>query len=430
MLASAAPAQTLEECLAIARTHAPSIRVAEADVSRAEEAVREARAALSPTLRLGANLVQSTESPRTVFSIPGTPGGPLAIKIGSATVLDVRTEARLPLYNGGRDRDLVRAAEAAKLARLHGREQANADLTLRVSRAFYTALSAKRLESAALEALQAATIYRTTSAARVRAGVAPRLDSLQAQVDVSRRTSGYVRAREAVLISRAELERQIGAPLDTARALVEPGTPADLPEAASAIEQALRSRPELAVADQALLENGWRIEAARAARKPEVNLSGTAQYLGPNRFENWWDTTEPGLKTYRLFAGFGLSMPLYDGGLIRARVGEVSADRSALTARREDLALGIRREVEQALSDARLAFTLWQSDSSTVSASREALRTAAAGYKGGSATGTDVRTAEAALADARAQEAQSLMDYWIARAALDRATGTVVTEGR
>jgi outer membrane protein len=428
-LISAATAQTLEECLAIARSHAPSIRVAEADVSRADEAIREARAALSPTLRLGASLVQSTESPRTVFSIPGTPGGPLAIKIGSATVLDVRTEARMPLYNGGRDRDLVRAAEAAKVARVHGREQANADLTLRVSRAFYRALSAKRLESAALEALQAATIYRTTSAARVKAGVVPRLDSLQAQVDVSRRTSGYVRAREAVLISRAELERELGAPLDTSRALVEPGAPTDIPDPAGAIDQALRSRPELSAADQALLENSWRLEAARAARKPELNLSGTAQYLGPNRFETWWDVNDPGLKTYRLFAGLGLSMPLYDGGLIRARVGEVAADRSALTARREDLALGIRREVEQALSDARLAFTLWQSDSSSVAASREALRTAAAGYKGGTATGTDVRTAEAALADARAQEAQSLMDFWIARAALDRATGTVVTEG-
>jgi outer membrane protein len=426
----AAGAQTLEECLAIARTHAPSIRVAEADVARADQAIRVARAALSPTLHLGASFVQSTESPRTVFSIPGTPGGPLAIKVGSATVLDVRTEARMPLYNGGRDKDLVKAAEAAKVGREHSREQADAELTLRVSRAFYQALSAERLESAAQEALQAALIYRSTSAARVKAGVSPRLDSLQAQVDVSRRTSGYVRAREAVLISHAELEREIGATLDTTRALVEPGAPTEIPESAGAIEQALHSRPELAAADQALLENSWRLEAARAASKPEVNLNGTAQYLGPNRFEDWWDVNDPGLKTYRFFAGFGLSMPLYDGGLIRARVGEVAADRFALTARREDLALSIRREVEQALSDARLAFTLWQSDSSNVSASREALRTAAAGYKGGVATGTDVRTAEAALADARAQEAQSLMDFWIARAALDRATGTVVKEGR
>ena len=40
---------------------------------------------------------------------------------------------------------------------------------------------------------------------------------------------------------------------------------------------------------------------------------------------------------------------------------------------------------------------------------------------GGTTTATDVRDAESALAEARADEAQTLMDYWIARAALARA---------
>ena len=428
LAANAASGQTLTECLALARAHAPKIRVAEASVSRAEQAVQEARAALSPTLRLGASFVQSSEAQRTVFSLPGAPG-PQAIKIGSATVLDVRTDAQVPLYTGGRERALVRAAESARAGQARGREQAEADLTLRVSRAFYRALAARRLESATTEALQSARVHQSTSAARVRAGVVPRLDSLQARVDLALRSSGMVRTQEAVRMSRIELESEIGATLDTSRALVEPGAPTALPEAASAIAQAMRSRPELAAADEALRENAWRLEAARDARKPQVNLSGTAQYLGPNRDEDYWNTREPGLKTYRLFAGVGLTMPLYDGGLVRARVGEVAADRSALTARRDDVALGVRREVEQALSDARVAFTVWQSDSSRVSAAREALRTAAAGYKGGTSTGTDVRDAEAALADARAEEAQSLMDYWIARASLDRAIGAPTRGG-
>lgn len=418
---SPASGQTLAECLATARAHAPKIRVAEASVTRAEQAVQEARAALSLTLRFGASFVQNSEAPRTVFTIPGAPG-PTAIKIGSASVLDLRTEAQIPLYTGGRDRALVRAAESARAGQSLGREQAQADLTLRVSRAFYRALAARRLEAASTEALESARGHRATSAARVRAGVVPRLDSLQAQVDMASRSSALVRAQEAVRMSRVVLESEIGAPLDTSRTLEEPGSPTPLPDASGAIARALRVRPELAAADEALRENGWRLEAARDARKPQLNLSGTAQYLGPNRDEDYWNLDDPGLKTYRLFAGLGLTMPLYDGGLVRARVGEVAADRSALTARREDLALDIRREVEQAISDARVAFTVWQSDSSRVAAAREALRTAAAGYKGGTSTGTDVRDAESALADARAEEAQSLMDYWIARAALDRAT--------
>jgi outer membrane protein TolC len=58
-----------------------------------------------------------------------------------------------------------------------------------------------------------------------------------------------------------------------------------------------------------------------------------------------------------------------------------------------------------------------------VATAREALHVAEAGYRGGTANGTDVRDAETALADARADEAQSAMDYWTARASLDHAMG-------
>jgi outer membrane protein len=179
-----------------------------------------------------------------------------------------------------------------------------------------------------------------------------------------------------------------------------------------------------------LRENGWRLAAARAALRPQVSLTATAQYSAPNRNESYWNFADPGLKTYRLFGGVGLSMPLFDGGLARARMGELGADRSGIEARREDARLAIHREVEQALADARVALTLWQSDSGRVGAAREALRLSEAGYKGGTVTATEVRDAEAALADARAEEAQSLMDYWSARAALDHAVGATIRKER
>ena len=417
-------AQTLEECLELARQHAPALRAAEAGVSRAEQAVREARAALRPSLRLGASLVQNSEPQRAVFPIPGAPAAPV-IKLGSATAMDLRTDAQITLYSGGRDRALVRAAEAAGAGQVHGRAQAEADLVLRLSQAFYRALAAQRLEYAALEALTSARAHLGTSAARVRAGVAPRLDSLQARVDLGQRTAAWVRAAEAVQVAHTELETAIGAPLDSTRELVEPARQVrELPPAQEAVRQARGQRPELAAYDQALRENRLRLEAARAAHRPQVSLSATAQYLGPNRDEDYWDIDHPGLKTYKLFAAVGLSMPLFDGGLAEARAGEIAADGTALEARRRDAELAIRREVERALSDARVALTLWQSDSSRVAAAREAVRLAAASYKGGTATGTDVRDAEAALADARAEEAQSLMDYGIALASLDHAIGT------
>jgi len=235
---------------------------------------------------------------------------------------------------------------------------------------------------------------------------------------------------EAIRLARIELETAIGVPLDPAKPLIEPGTPAlDMPSDSVALEQGLGDRPELKAYDEALRENAQRARAARAAKSPLVNLNATAEYLGPNRNDAYWELEEPGLKTYKLYAGLGVTMPILDGGLSGARVGALEAQGQGLLAQRKEAELSVRRDVSRALSDLRVALTVWRSDSSRVAAAREASRTAEAGYKGGTSTATDVRDAEAALADARAEEAQSLMDYWVARASLDHAMGAAMKKG-
>jgi outer membrane protein TolC len=423
--------QTLQECIALARKNAPAIRISEAEVARAEEAIREARAALAPTLRIAGSGVQRSEAQKTVIPIP-VPGtaGPLTIKTGSATTIDVRAEGRLPLDPSGRDRSLVRAAEAAHHAELRGREGADADLVLRVSQSFYRAIAAQRLETAALDAVDAAAARSRLSASQVRAGTAQRLDSLQARVDLMQRESALLRSHEAVRVARVELETAIGATLDPSGALISPGAPSPPAlEAAAAESIAVHARPELFALDDSLRENEQRIRAARAERGLSLGLSGTAQYLGPNRNEDFLNLQDAGLKTYNLYAGIDLSFPILDGGLASAREGELRAERSVIEARRRRTELEVRRDVERSLSDLRVALADWQSDSSRVTVAAEALRIAGAGYRGGTTTASQVRDVESALADARAQEAQSLMDTWSAEAALAHAMGSASAPG-
>lgn len=420
---------TLQHAVALAREYAPALRISDAGVSRAEQAIREARAALSPTLRVAGSALQRSEPIRTVFPVPGSPTTQ-TVKVGSATTVDVRAEGRFPIDASGRDRALVRAAEAARRGQLHVRQQADSDLLFRVSQAYFRAVASERLEGAAQEALQAAGVRRRLASAQVRAGVAQRFDSLQARVDLIERESGLLRAREAVRLSRVELETTIGIRIDPTDPLTAPGPPPmELPDDASLEASALAARPELAVYDEALRENAERTRAARAGRGPQMGVSGTAQYLGPNRQEEPFNFTEPGLKTYNLYAGVDVTLSLWDGGLASARAGELVADRAVIQARRRQAELDVRRDVQRSLSDLRVALAIWQSDSSRVTGAREALRLAEAGYRGGTATASQVRDAESALAEARAQEAQSLMDTWIARAEVSHAAGVVLIPG-
>ncbi|HYJ33057.1 MAG TPA: TolC family protein [Candidatus Binatia bacterium] len=430
-LAGALPVRaiTLEQCIALARQNAPALRVSEAGVSRADQAIREARAALSPTLRVAGSAIERSEPPKFIIPVPGSPS-PAVVKTGSATSVDLRAEARLPIDASGQSRALVRAAEAAHRSQQRAAEEADADLVLRVSQAYYRAIAAGRLENAAGEAVQAAGARRRLAASQVRAGVAQRLDSLQARVDLFQRESALIRAHEAVRTSRVELETAIGAPLDSTETLDPPGSPEPaIPDAVELEASALQNRAQLAAFDEQLRENEQRIRAARAARGPQLGLTGTAQYLGPNRQEEFFNTQDPGLKTYNLWAGVDVSYALFDGGLSSARAGELRADREALQARRHQVELEVRRDVERSLSDLRVSLAIWQSDSSRVTAAREALRLAEAGYRGGTSTASQVRDAESALADARAQEAQSLLDTWSARAALLRAAGPTTSTG-
>ena len=421
--AGVARGQSLAECLDLARAHAPALLASQAEVERAEYAIREAESALSPTCRLDASFVQNADAPKTVISIPGT-GVSQVLDLGSSRTLDLRTGAQYTLYSAGRDRALVRAAQAVGRSRQQTLAQTEADLSLRVSQTYYLAIAAAGLEAAAQEALASARSHLETSAARVRAGVAQRVDSLRAAVDVSQRATALLRAHEAVRLARLDLETAIGVTLDSSRTLSTPGDPEDTPpDTGVLVASALRARPELFGFDAALDENAFRLTASRAARRPQVSLTATAEYSGPNVQSRYFNFSDPGLKTYKLYAGAAAGISLFDGGLVRARTAQLECTRRSLADQRAELAMNIRREVERAAADLQVARAAWPAARERVEASREALRETEAGYKGGTATATELRDAESALADASAEEVTTRMDYWIARAALDHAVG-------
>ena len=418
----AAGAITLARCLELARTNAPALAQAEADVARAHGAIDEAGAARKPTMRFDASYVQNTQPQEQEFSLPGLP--PETIKIGAANILDLKTEARYTLYSSGLNPARVRAAEAGERAEQSARDQADADLTLRVSQAFYRVLGAQRLIFAADEALTSASSHLRVAKARVQAGVSPKLDALRADVDASARQVDLARAQEARAVAVTELETAIGVPLDPADTLESPPLPESaFPDSAAALQQALRVRPEIISLDHQIAQAREQAQAAHAEHLPQVSLSGTAEYRAPNKNDAFFNFNDPGLKTYNLFAGVELTLPIFDGGVSGARRAQYQAQGEALTARRRNQVLTVQQDVAQALSDLRIATVQWQTVESRLASATEAVRLSEETYKGGAGQATDVIDAVSDLASARVAEAQALLGYWSARAELDHAMG-------
>ena len=128
----------------------------------------------------------------------------------------------------------------------------------------------------------------------------------------------------AINVSRAELPAGVDVP--------DRGVPADL----------LMRRPDLRRAERELAAATARIGAARAERFPRVTLLGSLSLQGPDI----GDVVNPG--AYVLQAGPSISLPIFQGGRIDARVQEAESGQRLAMIRLRAAAIDALAEVESA----------------------------------------------------------------------------------
>ena len=124
-----------------------------------------------------------------------------------------------------------------------------------------------------------------------------------------------------------------------------------------------------------------------------------------------------------------MSIPLFDGGLIRA---EVAREKSELARVREE-GRGLNLAIEREVKDAFLAFQNAGSRitvaEAAVSSAKENLRVEGLKYRVGSATNTDVIDAQTAMQRAETDLWQARFDRDTAIAALKKTVGAKSIEG-
>jgi multidrug efflux system outer membrane protein len=328
----------LDELVAAARAANSDLRLAAARVQEAEGLAREAGAAYYPEVLAGASAVRNRVSRET--EPPG--GAPL-----ERTQYQALASTSFEIDFWGR---YARTAEAAR-ANLLGARFVHALVDITLTGAVAQTYFALRALDAQLTVFDEALRLRADSLAiaraRLDAGLAAELDVYQAQAALA---DAQVQRREAAR-SRALLERQLAtltgrldlslpAQLlgpDLFALPVPPAPPAGLPSAL------LERRPDIRAAEQQLVAANALIGAARAALFPSISLTGA---LGGQSAE-LSDLLASGARIWSL--GFGLTLPIFDGGRRSARVEQAQARREqALAAYQRAVESGFR-EVADAL---------------------------------------------------------------------------------
>jgi outer membrane protein TolC len=428
---------TIDQAVAVALSVNPSLAQAGESLFLEESRAHEAESALNPTLTAGP---------------------------GESYIRHVATEAygvaaTLPIDIS---RLLAAATDQARFEEIGARLDVNRirnEVVFRVESAFYAALRAKALERVAVENLQNSLDAEYDAEARYKARAVAYIDVLRAQTGVADAQKQVIQTRSATKSALGVLASAMGIDVmqdfdvtDTGAVTQPPGVrppgsgaplpplselpPRDEsggrkaadrssqslvygPEFNAVLDEALRTRPEVLEADASIAAAEKGVTVARRSMLPQLAV-------GVGYFDL---RTQSGSRVDEPQAYIGLSVPLYDGGLAKARVQEAQASVASAITQRREFSDHVALDVQQ-------AYLALAQSRDQVAVANQALAQARAGfdlarvrYKAGVSAHAgispllELSDAQAALAVAEQNQVNALYDYNGARAQLDRAAG-------
>jgi multidrug efflux system outer membrane protein len=337
------------------------LRIAAANVAIAQQAVIVVGAQLSPQVgaTLGTRATWDDDHDDTADSTMAY--------AGVAWELDV----------WGRLRAQRAAAEAGYEATALDYAYARQSIAAMTAKLWYLTIESRRLVALAEEAV---TIFRQLQALvqiRRSAGkdsdldvfdVRAKFETAQSEVEQARQRFGEARRALEVLLGRyPAAEIDVAAEYPALPALAGTGVPSTL----------LERRPDIAAAERGVVAAFRSEEAAELALLPAFSFSLVGGRLGDQvlsvlRLNPWLAS-----------AGIGVSIPIYEGGALRAKVVIATALQSKAVARYGSVALTAFREVETSLANERLYALQLPLDQRALDDRREAVRIATVQYKAG-----------------------------------------------
>ncbi len=402
---------TLTQCLELALDHDPALAAQRARTRESEADHAAARAPMRPTVSASAYVNQ----------LNGDRLAPGGARLPSGTDLYttegfVGLTARQLLYDGQHLRSARDAASSGVAEQRSGVAAVRGETVMRVTQAFHRALAAEEMVAVAEHAADRAQAFEAMAEELFRSGRTTRLDALKAASARVESERALAAAREGQLLAVVGLARAIG--LDGSTPLVPRGAlPAALPEPPpidDAVADAVSRSPDLRRMDSQVERWKATLRSAQSASRPTIALQGGYGYR--ERYEG------SGRPEWTI--GLTANWSLLNGGALTAQVSAAEARMVQGEEGRRALELDIGEQVRAALSGWRSAISDARAAAQLVETGREALTAAEVLYRSGKAIALDVLTAQAELAEAEGALVTAATDYAVARAQLERLTGT------
>jgi outer membrane protein len=241
------------------------------------------------------------------------------------------------------------------------------------------------------------------------------LDVSFANVNLAQAKIQLSAAGNELKAAKAQLATVLGTPQQQDFQLVDQPMPGAVEATVDGyIQRAIAARPELAQIRLSVNAAERTVEAEKDLTRPTVSALGTAGYVPAG------EAQVPG---HYAAAGVNVNIPIFNGGLFKARRTEAELRLSAAQKNLEDLRNRITRDVQTAWLDAMTAYEQVGLTAQLLDQSRRALDLAQGRYQLGLSSIVELSQAQLNYTSAQIANASAKFDYETQHAVLDYQTG-------
>ncbi len=407
---------TLDDAVALARQHQPSLRQAKAGAVAATAHARQSLAPILPQVSLGLRYSRATSNVAPNPATVAVGAEASTISLSSTDFVSGNLTASGTLWDFGRNWHRYQASQRTADAQARAVDTAEAAALLQVRTAFFAAAAQHELVQVAQATLANTEAHLKQVDGFVKVGSRPEIDLAQSRAERANARLALLNATNAYAVARARLNQAMGVEASTDYDVVD-AAPAAVEGEDAALEallpEALKARPELEGLEAQLEAQRLTVRSTRAEYWPTVGAQ-----VGATVAARRLDALVPNLS-----AQVSLSWALYEGGATMAGVSAGEAQLAQLEAQRDALAASVRLDVEQALLDVGAAKEAVGVAAEAAEAARERLRLAEGRYQAGAGNAIELGDAQVGFTNAAAQRVQAVFALASARARLVAALG-------
>lgn len=409
---------TLDGAISYAMEHNRDIQIAQEDLNKADQQVREAKSGVFPQIHFSSLYTRSIQKPAFFINF----GGEIRkMEMGMSNAVQSSISANQLLYSSGQVGAAIQIAKLYSSSFVYSVEQTEKNVKLQVRQSFLAVLLTQEMLRVANRSLSLAERHYAQVQILLSRGAASDFDLLRAEVQAANARPMVLSLENNVLLRKNVLKNIIGMPLGQEIELQGELSPQFIEETnvKQTAAQAFSQRSDYKNISLIRDAMEYRIKIERGSALPMVSFGYTYQFNGQSESFSFGSHNLVNSQN----AALTISFPIFDGGKSSARIQQVKIDVQKMDYQLIKMKEAIEVQATQAWNMMSDAHKRMDALEKTVGQAEKAYSIAQVRYESGQGTQLELFDAQVALETAQFNRLQSIFDYESARALWENAIG-------